>query len=192
VPLGVIGATTRFRWVDRGLGILAALALAAPVFWIGVVLILIFSVTLGWLPSSRMGGFSHYVLPVVTLVLFIAAGIMRLVRSSMLESMGMEYVKLARLKGLSESRVIWMHALRSSLTAGVSFLGLYFALLITGSVVIERVFSWPGTGQLLFSGIGARDYPLVQGIVLLTSGLIVVIGIVFDIIQAYLDPRIRL
>jgi peptide/nickel transport system permease protein len=192
VPLAVVAATTRYRMLDRALSVVAALSLAAPVFWIGVVFILVFSVTLGWFPSSRMGGFSHYVLPVATLVLFIAAGIMRLVRSSMLESMNSEFVKLARLKGMSERRVIWVHALRSSLNAGVSFLGLYFASLITGSVVIERVFAWPGTGQLLFSGIDARDYPVVQGVIFLTSGLIVVIGIVFDILQVYLDPRVRL
>jgi len=192
VPLAVIAATTRHPWIDKALRVLAAIALAAPVFWIGVVLILIFSVNLRWLPSSRMGGVSHFVLPVFTLVLFITAGIMRLIRSSMLESMNTEYIKLARLKGLSENKVIWVHALRSSLAAGVSFLGLYFAHLITGSVVIERVFSWPGSGQLLFSGIGARDYPLIQGIIVLTSALIMLIGIAFDIIQAYLDPRVRL
>jgi peptide/nickel transport system permease protein len=192
VPLGVTAATTRFRIVDKGLSIISAIALATPVFWIGVVFILIFSVTLKWLPSSRMGDWRHYVLPIITLVLFIAAGIMRLVRSSMLESMNTEYVTLARLKGLSERRVIWLHALRSSLTSGVSFLGLYFAHLITGSVVIEKVFAWPGAGQLLFAGISARDYPLVQGVILLTSVLIIVTGIIFDIIQSYLDPRTRL
>lgn len=192
VPLGVVSATTRYHWLDRVLSVIAATALAAPVFWIGVVFVLIFSVQLGWLPSSRMGGISHYVLPVTTLVLFIAAGLMKLIRSSMLDSMNSEYIKLARLKGLSERKVIWLHALRSSLTAAVSYLGLYFALLITGSVVIERVFSWPGAGQLMFSGIGSRDYPLVQGSILLSAALIVVIGVIFDIIQGYLDPRIRL
>lgn len=192
VPLGVVSATTHRRYVDRILTVLVTLALAAPVFWLGITLIFVFSVQLGILPSSRMGGWDHYVLPVATLALFLTAGIMRLVRSSMLDAMGGEYIKLARLKGISEQRVTWVHALRNSLTAAVAFLGVYFSTLITGSVIIETVFAWPGSGRLLYEGIVNRDYPLVQGVILYSAAIVVVVNLVFDILQAYLDPRVRL
>lgn len=192
VPLAVIGATTRFRWLKHSLTVLATAGIATPLFWLAIMLILVFSVQLGWLPSSRMGGINHYVLPVTSLALFLLAGIMRFVRSSMLDSLGSEYIKMARIKGLSERRVIWSHALRNSMTSGLSFLGVYFSVLVTGSIVIEKVFAWPGAGRLLYDGIVARDYPLVQGVILISAVLIVLVNIGFDILQAYLDPRVRL
>ena len=192
VPLAVIGANTRSRWLRQFLTVFATVGIATPLFWLAIVLILIFSVQLGWFPSSRMGGIKHYVLPVTSLALFLLAGIMRFVRSSMLDSLGSEYVKFARIKGVSERKVVWNHALRNSMTSGLSFLGVYFSVLVTGSIVIEKVFAWPGAGRLLYDGIVARDYPLVQGIILISAVLIILVNITFDILHAYLDPRVRL
>lgn len=192
VPLAVIGATTRSRIVGQGINLLSTVGMAIPLFWLGIVLIMIFSVRLRWLPSSRMGGLDHYILPVVCLAVFLLAGIVRLVKSSMQTAMSAEFIKLARIKGISERRVIWSHALRNSLTAGLAFLGVYFSVLITGSIVIEKVFAWPGAGRLIYDGIVARDYPLVQGVILLSAFLVVVVNLVFDIIQGLVDPRIRI
>jgi ABC-type dipeptide/oligopeptide/nickel transport system permease component len=192
VPLAVVAASTRFRSLRRALTIFSTVGMATPLFWLGIVLILVFSVRLGWLPASRMGGIDHHILPVSAMALFLLAGIMRLVRSSMLDSMGSEFIKLARLKGVPERSVIWSHALRNSLTAGITFLGVYFSVLITGSIVIEKVFAWPGNGRLLYDGIIARDYPVVQGVILMSALLIVLVNLAVDILQAYLDPRVRL
>lgn len=192
VVLAVVASTTKSRFLQQGLTIFATIGMATPLFWLAIVFILIFSVQLGWLPSSRMGGIQHYILPVSALAFFLLAGIMRLVRSSMLESLGSEYIKLARIKGVSERKVVWSHALRNSMTSGLTFLGVYFSVLVTGSIVIEKVFAWPGAGRLLYDGIVARDYPLVQGVILITAVLIVIVNIAFDILHAYLDPRVRL
>jgi len=192
VPLAVIGATTRFRLVSQGINLFSTVGMAVPLFWLGIVLIVIFAVRLQWLPSSRMGGLDHYILPIVCLAIFLLAGIVRLVRSSMQTAMGGEFVKLARIKGVSERKVIWSHALRNSLTAGLAFLGVYFSVLVTGSIVIEKVFAWPGVGRLIYDGIVARDYPLVQGVILMSAFLVVVVNLVFDIVQGLVDPRIRL
>ena len=191
IPLGVVAAINRGRSLGRIAGVVGVVGMAAPSFWLALVLILIFAVTLGWLPAARMGGADHYVLPVVTLSVFLVAGIMRLVRSSMLEALDSEYVKLARLKGVSEQAVIWNHALRNSLTTTISFAGVYFAVLITGTIVIEKVFAWPGVGRLLYEGIMFRDYPVVQGLIILKGALIVGVNLLVDILYCYLDPRIR-
>ncbi|WP_435110946.1 ABC transporter permease [Nocardiopsis synnemataformans] len=190
--LGVIGATSRFSTVRRGVLILATLGIAMPVFWLGLVLVRIFAVELGWLPASRMGGWEHYVLPVTSLSLLLIAGMMRLVRSSMLESMGRDYVKLARIKGVSERSIRWKHALRNSLSSAVAFLSVYMSSLVAGTTVIEKVFAWPGVGLLLYDGVVARNYPLVQGVILISVVLVVAVNTVFDVLQAYLDPKVRL
>jgi ABC-type dipeptide/oligopeptide/nickel transport system permease component len=192
VPLGVVAATTKRRWLRRFLGGAGVIGMATPLFWLAVMLIFVFSVRLHWLPSSQAGGIDHYVLPVAALVLFLMAGLLRLVGSSMLDAIDSEYVKLARLKGESELRVVWKHALRNSLTGAVSYLGVMFAALITGSVVIEKVFAWPGTGRLIYDGIVARDYPVVQGVILCSATFIVLVTLSSDIVHAYLEPRIRL
>ena len=190
-PLGVIAAVRRGTWVDTIAKGIAVLGQSLPSFWLGIVLIEIFAVYLGVLPSFGIGGFDHYILPAFTLGWFVAAGIMRLLRSSMLEVLDSEFVKMARIKGLSERKVIWKHALRNALTAVVTFSGMYFAILITAAIVVETVFAWPGIGRLVYEGIVYRDFPVVQGVVLTAAAIIVVVNLVVDMLYAYIDPRIR-
>ena len=191
IPLGVLAAVYRGTIVDRVSGAIAVLGIATPSFWLGIVLIYIFSIKLGLLPSSRMGGPSHYVLPTITLGLFLVAGMMRLVRSSLLEVMGSEFVKLARLKGLSRTVVIWKHCLRNALIPVTTLFGVYFALLITGAIVTETVFAWPGVGRLTYEAVIFRDYPLLQAVILLKAIIVLGVNLGVDIVYAYLDPRVR-
>jgi peptide/nickel transport system permease protein len=192
VPLGVIAALNRGRFLDRAAGTTAVLGIATPNFWLGIVLIFVFSVELGWLPSGRMGGPSHYVLPVITLGTFLTAGFMRLTRSSMLEVMESEYVKLARIKGLAEGIVIWKHCLRNALIPVLTLWGVFVGNLITGAIVTESVFAWPGVGRLTYEAVLYRDFPLLQAVIILKAVLILAINLVVDILYAYVDPRIRL
>jgi ABC-type dipeptide/oligopeptide/nickel transport system permease component len=192
IPLGVIAALNRGNLVDRAAGTVAVLGIAIPNFWLGILLIFIFSVELGWLPSGRMGGPEHYVLPVVTLGTFLIAGFMRLVRSSMLEVMESEFVKLARIKGLSEGVVIWKHCLRNALIPVLTLWGVFVGNLVTGAIVTETVFAWPGVGRLTYEAVIFRDFPLLQAVIILNAVLILGINLVVDILYAYVDPRIRL
>ncbi len=192
IPLGVVAALNRGNVVDRVAGAIAVLGIATPSFWLGVVLIFVFSVELGWLPSGRMGGPEHYILPVITLGSFLIAGFMRLMRSSMLEVMGSEFVKLARIKGLSEGVVIWKHCLRNALIPVLTLWGVFVGNLITGAIVTETVFAWPGIGRLTYEAVIYRDFPLLQAIIILKAVLILSINLVVDILYAYVDPRIRL
>jgi len=192
IPLGVLGALNRGRLLDRAAGGVAALGIATPGFWLGIVLIFLFSVELGWLPSGRMGGPAHYVLPVLTLAAFLTAGFMRLTRSSMLEVLDSEYVKLARIKGLSETKVIWKHGLRNALIPILTLWGVFVGNLITGAIVTETVFAWPGVGRLAYEAVIYRDFPLLQAIIILKAVLIVCVNLLVDILYAYVDPRIRL
>ena len=191
IPLGVLAAVYRGTFVDRASGAIAVLGLATPSFWLGIVLIYIFSIKLGVLPSSRMGGPSHYVLPAITLGLFLVAGMMRLVRSSLLEVMGSEFVKLARIKGLSQTVVIWKHCLSNALIPVTTLFGVYFALLTTGAIVTETVFAWPGVGRLTYEAVIFRDYPMLQAVILLKAILVLGVNLSVDILYAYLDPRVR-
>jgi ABC-type dipeptide/oligopeptide/nickel transport system permease component len=192
IPLGVLASLNRGNIIDRAAGTIAVLGIAIPGFWLGILLIFIFSVELGWLPSGRMGGPEHYVLPVITLGAFLIAGFMRLVRSSMLEVMDSEYVKLARIKGLSERVVIWKHCLRNALIPVLTLWGVFIGNLITGAIITETVFAWPGIGRLTYEAVIFRDFPLLQAIIILKSILILSINLVVDILYAYVDPRIRL
>ena len=192
IPLGVVAALNRGNIVDRAAGAVAVLGIATPSFWLGVVLIFVFSVQLGWLPSGRMGGPDHYVLPVITLGSFLIAGFMRLVRSSMLDVMGSEFVKLARIKGLSEATVVWKHCLRNALIPVLTLWGVFVGNLITGAIVTETVFAWPGIGRLTYEAVIYRDFPLLQAIIILKAMLILSINLAVDILYAYVDPRIRL
>jgi len=191
IPLGLLAAVYRGTIIDRLSGAIAVLGIATPSFWLGIILIYVFSIQLGWLPSARMGGPAHYVLPTITLAAFLVAGMMRLVRSSVLEILDTEYVKLARIKGLSQTVVIWKHCLRNALIPVVTLFGVFFALLVTGAIVTETVFAWPGVGRLLFEGIAFRDFPVVQATVLLGGVMIVVVNLLVDILYAVIDPRIR-
>jgi len=191
IPLGLLAAVYRGTFIDRVCGTIAVLGIATPSFWLGIVLIYVFSIQLGWLPSARMGGPSHYVLPVITLAAFLVAGMMRLVRSSVLEVLESEFVKLARIKGLSQTVVIWKHCLRNALIPVVTLFGVFFALLVTGAIVTETVFAWPGVGRLTYEAVIFRDYPLLQAVILLKAIIVLGVNLVVDVLYAYLDPRVR-
>jgi ABC-type dipeptide/oligopeptide/nickel transport system permease component len=191
IPLGLLAAVYRGTWIDRLSGGIAVLGIATPSFWLGIVLIYIFSIQLGWLPSARMGGPQHYILPTITLAAFLVAGMMRLVRSSVLEVLDTEFVKLARIKGLSQTVVIWKHCLRNALIPVVTLFGVFFALLVTGAIVTETVFAWPGVGRLTYEAVIFRDYPLLQAVIMMKAIIVLGVNLCVDILYAYLDPRVR-
>jgi len=192
IPLGMLAAVRRGTWIDRIASGLAVLGIATPSFWLGIVLIYVFSIQLGWLPSARMGGPTHYVLPAITLGAFLVAGMMRLVRSSVLEVLDSEFVKLARIKGLSSTVVLWKHCLRNALIPVLTLWGVFVGNLITGAIVTETVFAWPGIGRLTYEAVIFRDFPLLQAVIILKAILILGINLFVDILYAYVDPRIRL
>ncbi|HUT68021.1 MAG TPA: ABC transporter permease [Dehalococcoidales bacterium] len=189
--LGVLGATRRDTFLDSGVKFIAILGQALPGFWVAIVAVFIFSVTWQILPTSGLGGIDHYVMPVGTLAFFLMPGMMRLVRSTMLDVLDSEYIKLARIKGLPEMRIIWKHALRNALIAPLTVAGMLIAGLITGAVIIETVFSWPGVGWILVEGVLARDFPLVQAITIMVAVVVLGINLLVDISYAYIDPQIR-
>ena len=192
IPLGVLSAVYRGTWIDTLATGFAVLGQAIPVFWLGILMIQLFTVKLGWLPSSGMGGLDHYIMPAFALGFFTVAAIQRLLRSSLLEAMDSEYIKLARIKGLTEFKVIWKHALRNSMISVITLGGIYIAILITLGILVEVVFAWPGMGRLMFQGIVFRDFPVVQAVVLISAAIVIFSSLVVDIAYAYLDPRIRL
>jgi peptide/nickel transport system permease protein len=192
IPAGLISAVrVNTAWDNVG-KIVALLGLAVPGFWLGLVLILVFSVWLGWLPTSGQGGWQHLIMPALALGWYFAASLLRLTRSSMLEVLRSEYIKLARLKGLPGLAVIAMHAFKNALIPVLTLAGINLVVMINAGVIIEVIFAWPGIGRLLYEGIFQRDFPLVQGIVLLAGMMIVAINLIIDILYAYIDPRIRL
>ena len=192
IPAGLISAVrVKTAWDNFG-KIVALLGLAVPGFWLGLVLILVFSVWLGWLPTSGQGGWRHLIMPALALGWYFAASLLRLTRSSMLEVLRSEYIKLARLKGLPGLAVIAMHAFKNALIPVMTLAGINLVIMINAGVIIEVIFAWPGIGRLLYEGIFQRDFPLVQGIVLLAGIMIVAINLIIDILYAYIDPRIRL
>ncbi len=191
VPIGVMSAINRGSPLD-GIGkTIALLGQSAPPFWVGLVLMWVFAVQLDLVPTSGKGGPLTYILPTTALGLFWVAAIMRLVRSSVLDVMDTEYVKLARIKGLPESRVVWKHILRNASVAPLTYFGIILGSLLVGSVTVETVFAWPGLGYMVFEAVIVRDYPLVQAVVLIFSVLFIAVNLVVDILYAYLDPRIR-
>jgi peptide/nickel transport system permease protein len=192
IPLGIIAAVRVNRWFDRVGKIFALLGLSLPSFWVGLVMILFFSVYLGWLPSSGSGTVWHLLMPAFALGWYFAAAHMRLTRSSMLEVLGSEYVKLARLKGLPEAMVIAKHAFKNALIPVLTLAGINLVLMVNVAVVVETVFAWPGIGRLLYEGIAFRDFPVVQATVLLGGFMIVFVNLVVDILYAVIDPRIRM
>jgi ABC-type dipeptide/oligopeptide/nickel transport system permease component len=192
IPLGLISAVKVNTWWDSAGKIIALFGLAVPGFWLGLVMILIFSVWLGWLPTSGQGGLQHLIMPAVALGWYFAASLLRLTRSSMLEVMRSEYIKLARLKGLPGHVVIAMHAFKNALIPVLTLAGVNLVVMINAAVIIEVIFAWPGIGRLLYEGIFQRDFPLVQGVVMEAGIMIVLINLTIDILYAYIDPRIRL
>jgi peptide/nickel transport system permease protein len=191
LPLGVMAAVRKGSSIDTLANVVAVLGQSLPQFWVGIVLIQIFAVRLRLLPVAGTGSLSHYILPGFTLGWFLVAGIMRLLRSSMLEVLDSEFVKLARIKGLSARTVIWKHALKNALIPVLTFGAIYLAILITGAILVETVFAWPGIGQLIYQGIVYRDFPVVQAVVMLTALIVVAVNLLVDITYAYIDPRIR-
>ena len=192
VPIGVISAVRRDTSVDVLGKVIALLGQSFPTFWLGLMLILLFAVTLEWLPASGAGGPAHLVLPSITLGWFTVAGIMRLVRSAMLDTLGQEYVVTARAKGLRESGVVWKHALRNALIPPLTYAGLIFVGLLAGAVVTETVYAWPGVGQIVIESVAFRDFPVIQVILLLFGVMYVGMNLVIDLLYIWIDPRIGL
>ena len=193
VPLGTIAALNRGSVLDRSIMMIPILGQSMPSFWAGILLILLFSIFLGWLPaqSHDTGDWKGYLMPAVSLGWIISAGVTRLVRSSMLEVLGSEYVKLARAKGVSEWYVVFKHALRNALIPVVTFLGLTYGLILGAAISTETVFSWPGMGRLAYEAVLFRDFPLLQATTLVWAAMIIAINLVVDLMYGMLDPRIR-
>ena len=191
IPLGVASAVSKDSPLDYFGKVIALVGQSVPAFWMGIVLMWIFAVELKWLPTSGRGGPDTYVLPVIAMAWFQVAAFMRLIRSSMLDVLDSEYVKLARIKGLAEWKVIWKHCLRNAAIAPLTYFGIILGTLIAGSVAIETVFTWPGVGKLALDTVQSRDYQVLQTIVIMFSAIYIACNLVVDILYAYLDPRIR-
>lgn len=192
IPAGLLSAVkVNTAWDNIG-KVIALFGLAVPGFWLGLVLILVFSVWLEWLPTSGQGGWRNLVMPALALGWYFAASLLRLTRSSMLEVMRSEYIKLARLKGLPGYAVIAIHAFKNALIPVLTLAGINLVIMLNAAVIIEVIFAWPGIGRLLYEGIFQRDFPLVQGVVMEAGIMIIAINLLIDILYAYIDPRIRL
>jgi peptide/nickel transport system permease protein len=191
IPLGLIAALSRSSWLDVASMGAALLGVSMPSFWLGLLLIFVFSLHLAWFPATGGGDLHHLVLPAVTLGMIAAAIIARLTRSSMLEVLGQDYVRTARAKGLGGFSVVVRHALKNALIPIITIFGLQFGNLLAGAVIVETVFSRPGLGRLIVGGILNKDFPLVQGVVLFVATIYVLINLLVDVAYAYADPRIR-
>ncbi|MBI4487475.1 MAG: ABC transporter permease [Deltaproteobacteria bacterium] len=189
-PLGILAAAKSHSWIDRLSLVFSLLGLAMPNFWLGPLLMILFSIELGWLPVSGRGGLSHLILPSFTLGTAMAAILIRMIRSSLLEVIHEDYIQTARAKGLSERRVWLIHALRNSLLSVITIVGLQFGALLAGSIITETIFTWPGIGRLTIQAIQTRDYPLVQGCVLVIATAYLVVNLLTDILYSLVDPRI--
>jgi peptide/nickel transport system permease protein len=190
-PLGVMAAVKKGTGVDRAAQVIAVLGQSLPTFWVAILLVEFVAGRLQWLPAGGIDGLSSYVLPGFTLGWFVVAGMMRLLRSGMLEVLDSGYVKLARVKGVVEGRVVWLHALKNALIPVITFAGIYFAILVTTAIVVETVFAWPGIGRLAYEGISSRDFPVIQAVVLTTAAIVAVVNLGVDCLYALIDPRIR-
>lgn len=191
IPLGIKAATARGKGADQLIRILSLVGLSFPNFWLATMLVLLFSITLGWLPPSGMSGVASYVMPAVTMGVILTATNVRLVRTSMLDTLQSQYIMVARAKGLSENKVLYKHALRNCAIPLITYFGLQFGGLLGGIVVIERVFNWPGMGSLAFDAVASRDYPVLQAVITVLALMIVGINLLVDIAYGLVDPRIR-
>jgi ABC-type dipeptide/oligopeptide/nickel transport system permease component len=191
IPAGLMAAQRRGTSTDHAIGVFTLFGLSVPNFALGPVLILVFSVMLGWLPVSGRGGPLHLILPAVTLGAALAAILTRMVRTSVIEELSSDYVRTARAKGLSESAVLFRHAFRNALIPIITILGLQFGTLLAGTIVTESIFSWPGIGRLAVQAISARDYPLLQGCILMIAVSYVLVNLLTDLVYAFVDPRVR-
>jgi peptide/nickel transport system permease protein len=191
IILGTTSATRRGSFLDQSGKLFALVGQAMPGFWLGIMAILVFSVKLGWLPTSGRGGISHLLLPACAMAWYSVASTMRVTRSSMLDVLDTEYIKMARIKGAPNWLVIWKHALRNALIPVVGLSGMQLAHLIGGAVIIESVFSWPGMGSLIVDAVYSRDYPLVQAGVFFISAFLITLNLLVDLLYGLIDPRIR-
>ena len=192
IPAGIVSAVRRNTALDYVSTVVALLGQSMPTFWLGIMLILLLSVQLQWLPSSGRGGWEHLVLPAITLGLFTTARITRLTRSGMLEVLNQDYIRTARAKGVSNPPVVWKHALKNAAIPIVTIVGIELGTLLGGSVITETIFAWPGVGRLSVQAIYNRDYPVVQASVFLLATTFVLVNLLVDVVYTYLDPRIRL
>jgi len=191
IPLGVIAAVWRGTIVDFGAMTFALAGVSIPNFWLGPILAIVFAVELGWLPVSGRGTLAHLVLPAISLGLALAAILARMTRASLLDELSELYVRAARARGVSRTAAIASHALRNSLVPLLTIIALQFGAVLTGAVITETIFAWPGIGRLLIQSIGFRDYPMVQGCILLIAVTYVTVNLVTDLMYGFLDPRIR-
>ncbi|MEE8075100.1 MAG: nickel ABC transporter permease [Candidatus Binatia bacterium] len=190
LPLGIVAAVKRQTWMDHTSLLFSLLGLSIPNFWLGPLLIIVFSIELGWFPVSGRGGLSHLILPSITLGTAMAAVLTRITRSSLLEVIQEDYIKTARGKGLSEWSVWLKHALRNSLLSVITIVGLQFGSLLAGAIITETIFTWPGLGRLTIHAIQTRDYPLAQGCIMLISVSYLVVNLATDLLYKFADPRI--
>ena len=190
-PLGIAAALRQATAVDKVVSLFAGFGQALPSFWVGIVLIQVFAVGLGMFPASGSGTLRHALLPAFSMTLIVSAGVIRLVRSSMIESLSSDYVRYARAKGLKRSVIIRKYALRNALLSVTTYAGLYFALMISTAIVVEVVFAWPGIGRLIFNSILIRDFPVLQGVALLAAVIVLVVNQIVDLLYRLIDPRIR-
>jgi peptide/nickel transport system permease protein len=189
-PLGILAAVKRGSWIDRSSLLFSLLGLAVPNFWLGPILMIVFSIQLGWLPVSGRGDFNHLVLPALTLGSGMAAILTRMIRSNLIGTIHEDYIRTARAKGLKERSVWLKHALRNSLLSVITIMGLQFGALLAGSVITETIFAWPGLGRLMIQAIQTRDYPLAQGCILVIGVSYLLVNLLTDVVYAALDPRI--
>lgn len=192
IPVGVVSAVFRGSLADHGARIASVLLASMPSFWLAYVLVIVVSVHLELLPVAGRGGWRHLVLPAATLGLGAAAGLARLVRASLLDTLGEDYVRAARAKGAPERRVVTRHALRNALLPAVTVAGLRFGQLLGGAVLVETVFAWPGLGKYVVDSIYDRDYPVIQGFVLFTGSVFLIVNLLVDLAYVRIDPRVRL
>ena len=191
IPAGIIAAVRPYTWIDYLFTSMALFGISMPVFWLGLMLVVIFSVVLQWLPAGGTGSWKHIILPSFTLAAFVVAFITRMTRASMIEALSQDYTTTARSKGLKERVVIVKHALKNALIPIITVVGLQFGLLLGGAVLTETVFAWPGVGRLIVDSILARDYPVIQGTILIFGLLYILVNLFVDMIYAFIDPRIR-
>lgn len=191
VPLGIFAAYHRGRWPDRVASWTAVIGQSVPAFWVGLILIFIFAIVLKWLPAGGTGGPANFIMPALVMAVFPLAGLVRLLRSSMIETLETDYVKFLRLKGVPERTILWKHGLRNAGLTTLTFVGLLSASLLAGSVIAETVFSWPGMGWLISESIVSKDFAVVQGVVLVFSVIYIVMNLLTDLAYGYLNPRLR-
>lgn len=191
IPLGIRAAVARGKWADQTIRILSLVGLSFPNFWLAIMLVLLFSIVLKWLPPSGMDGFASFIMPALTMGIILTATNVRLVRTTMLETLQSQYIMVARAKGLSENKVLYKHALRNCAIPLITYFGLQFGSLLGGIVVVELVFNWPGMGTLAFDAVASRDYPVLQAVITVLSLMIVLVNLLVDIAYGFVDPRIR-